>query len=83
MIMHGRACSCKFTTPSRCPEKYELHWNFEPLLDEETALLHCTALHLLRTNMSCKWDGKSLICMNRNFGALDAFGPRHLGALSS
>ena len=24
-----------------------------------------TVLHLLLTNMSCKWDGKSLICLNR------------------
>ena len=28
--------------------------------------MYVCILHLLRTNMSCKWGGKSFICMNRN-----------------
>ena len=27
--------------------------------------MYVCILHLLRTNMSCKWDGKSFICTNR------------------
>ena len=27
--------------------------------------MYICMLNLLRTNMSCKWDGKSFICTNR------------------
>ena len=30
--------------------------------------MYVCILHLLRTNMSCKWGGKSFICMNRRCG---------------
>ena len=30
--------------------------------------MYVSILHLLRTNMSCKWDGKSFICTNRRCG---------------
>ena len=34
--------------------------------------MYVCILHLLRTNMSCKWDGKSFICTNRRCGDMDA-----------
>ena len=32
--------------------------------------MYVCILHLLRTNMSCKWGGKSFICMNRRCGIM-------------